>query len=270
MNDIIELKTVDSMPGSINALISTSKRLCRPPSLSESFAWEPQNIERLSRSQLLSPSTSTNDLTQSLIPSEPLHTVTLPTNKTGLEPKLVGICVKLLLHITLISVFETLFFFFYVSTLENSGIERTMSGFIDGVVQSCQNLTQFEVELVDTLLGPYLNVSSTIAEGNQEENVRSQFNDTIMLQSWMYVVGLSALFIMVAIYSRIRKLTILWRPIILENTAMVLLLALYEYMFFDTIIYRYRPITAKEIARNVFQEFQGECGLFLNTTAAAV
>ena len=48
------------------------------------------------------------------------------------------ICIKLLLHITLISIFETLFYFLYVSSLENSGIEWTVDTFINGAVAGCK------------------------------------------------------------------------------------------------------------------------------------
>ena len=37
------------------------------------------------------------------------------------EKRALEICVKLLLHITLISIFETLFYFLYIASLENNG-----------------------------------------------------------------------------------------------------------------------------------------------------
>lgn len=42
----IELKNVESMPGSINELLSINKRLKRPASLSDSFTFTPENIGR--------------------------------------------------------------------------------------------------------------------------------------------------------------------------------------------------------------------------------
>jgi hypothetical protein len=52
-----------------------------------------------------------------------------------------------------------------------------------------------------------------------------------------------------------------WTYIILENTSMVLLLGLYEFLFFDTIIYPYQPISTDEIERNMIQQLQNGCGL---------
>jgi hypothetical protein len=39
------------------------------------------------------------------------------------------------------------------------------------------------------------------------------------------------------------------------------MLAIYEYMFFSTIIMPYLPISAEEIERNIVYELQNECGL---------
>ena len=38
------------------------------------------------------------------------------------EKQIISTLIKLLLHITLISIFETLFYFLYVSSIENNGI----------------------------------------------------------------------------------------------------------------------------------------------------
>jgi len=67
----IELKNVESMPGSINALVSTNKRLRRPPSLSESFAWTPENIERANLVPLISASEKLTVLPEEVPPPPP-------------------------------------------------------------------------------------------------------------------------------------------------------------------------------------------------------
>jgi hypothetical protein len=38
-------------------------------------------------------------------------------------------------------------------------------------------------------------------------------------------------------------------------------LALYELMFFNTIIYPYHPISTEEIERNAIEKLQGSCGI---------
>ena len=51
------------------------------------------------------------------------------------EQQIVATLIKLLLHITLISIFETLFYFLYVSSLENNGIENAINTFINGAIE---------------------------------------------------------------------------------------------------------------------------------------
>jgi hypothetical protein len=64
MSEPIELRTVDSMPGSMNEFISINKRLRRPPSLSESFAWEPDNVARAMQQPLMPPITQLQEVEQ--------------------------------------------------------------------------------------------------------------------------------------------------------------------------------------------------------------
>ena len=250
MTEPIELKTVDSMPGSMNEFISTNKRLRRPPSLSESFAWEPENVARAMHQPLM-------PLPEELVeaPQAP------PLKHWKYEQYACELTIKLLLHISLISIFETLFYFLYVSALENNGIIKTVGAFINGAAVGCKNMTPLEIQLVDDLLEPFLNASQIIAEGDQEEAARASYNKNISNQAWYYVAGLAGIFIVAIGYVKKRKIAIAWRPIILENVAMVCLLALYELMFFDTIIYPYEPISKNEIGRNAVQRLQNTCGI---------
>ena len=250
----IELKTVDSMPGSMNELISTNKRLRRPPSLSESFSMEPENVARAMHQQLI-PSTEPLDTIQEQV--TPLQTVA----HWKYEQYACELVIKLLLHISLISIFETLFYFLYVSALENNGIVKTVDIFINGAANGCRNMSSIDIQLIDDVLESFLNASQIIAAGNQEEAARAICNKNISNQAWYYVAGLSGVFMFAIGYVKKRKIAISWRPIILENVAMVCLLALYELMFFDTIIYPYEPISTNEIGRNAVQRLQNTCGL---------
>ena len=254
--NVNELKTVDSMPGSINELISTNNRLKRPPSLSESFAWTPENIARANRIPLISLSDKVDiDDIDPVVVAEP------SIKYWRYEIKIVEVFIKLLLHILLISIFETLFYFLYVSTLENNGIETTVNTFINEAVINCINISPLEIQIIDDFLEHYINASQVITEGNNAGIQRMIYNELISRRAWAYVGGLMGLFSVLTVYIRCRRIKINWRYIIFENTAMVLLLALYEMMFFNTIIYPYEPISTDEISRDAIRKFQGSCGI---------
>lgn len=259
---LIELKTVESMPGSINELLSANKRFKRPPSLSESFAWTPENIERANRIPLISLSERLNTIQEESSQQEENNEITNIFHKCcKYEKQIMEIFIKLLFHISLISVFETLFYFLYVSSLEDNGIETTVNTFINDAANGCRNMTQNQIEIVDDLLSPYINTTQIISNGNKEQVYREEYNKDISVRAWGYVGGVVGLFMLAVIYVRIRKIKIKWKGVILESTAMVLLLALYELMFFNTIIYPYHPISTNEIGRNAIETLQNQCGI---------
>jgi len=177
------------------------------------------------------------------------------------EKRTLEICVKLLLHITLISIFETLFYFLYIASLENNGIEWTINAFINGAVNECQLMNATQVQQMNHILDKYINASNIIRIGNLQESFRILYNTTISLRAWMYISILSGLFSILTVYIKCRRIKMNWTYIILENTSMVLLLGLYEFLFFDTIIYPYQPISTDEIERNMIQQLQNGCGL---------
>ena len=274
----LELKTIDSMPGSINELISTNKRLKRPPSLSESFAWTRENIERTYNTSLLTTAErqaqseqteqteqteQSNDVDQRQVEIKYIiqHATSSPSCWRRSEQYIVAIFIKLLFHITLISIFENVFFFMYVSTLENSGIEKTVNTFINNAVNECTNLTQVQIQIVDDFIEPFINATQIITAGNQEMISRSLYNQKIMNKAWYYVGALSGLFIFTTLYIHIRTIEIKWKVVLFENIVMVLLLAFYELMFFETIIYPYMPLSASEIGRNAVETLQSLCGI---------
>ena len=251
-----ELKTVDSMPGSINELIIVNKRLKRPPSLSESFASSPENIARANLMPLIPISERIDVMYEESEESAQIKTI-----HYKYEKQIVEIFIKLLLHITMISIFETLFYFLYVSSLEDNGIVQTLNTFINGVVTQCRNLTPIQIDIVDNFLEPYINATQIIQQGGEEEITRNIYNKGISIRAWIYVGCLFGLLVITTIYIKLRRIEIKWRSIILENMAMVVMLALYELMFFNTIIYLYHPISADEIAKNAVITLQGQCGI---------
>jgi hypothetical protein len=173
----------------------------------------------------------------------------------------VEVFIKLLLHIVLISIFETLFYFLYVSSLENNGIETTVNTFINDAVTNCMNLSPLDIQVIDDFLDPYINATQVIATGNNAGIQRMIYNELISRRAWAYVGGLMGLFMALTVYIRCRRIKINWWYIIFENTSMVVLLALYELMFFNTIIYSYEPISTDEISRDAIRKFQGSCGI---------
>ena len=233
-----------------------TRRNYRPPSLSESHAWERTNIER---------SLSLSDYLLTNTPLDTTHSIQL--DDTSHEKKSIWddmhlITLSFLIHIFLISIFESLFFFFYISTLENNGILNTVETFIQDGLDVCENMTQEEILIVNDVLSPYINSTIIITDGNVAFTLRNAQNGRLLNMAWIYVGGIGILMVIVAGFAVIRKLQIPWMRICLENLGLVIMLGLYETLFFTTIVHPYQPVTGQEIERNTILQAQQMCGLF--------
>jgi hypothetical protein len=178
------------------------------------------------------------------------------------EKDVANLLVKLLFHMSLISIFESVFFFYYVSSLEDHGIGTTINTFVDGAVHLCSNMTTFDIQLINDFVDPFVNVTQIVLEGDRSEVARSHFNEQIMERSWEYAGGLAGMFLCLLFYVTVRKIEVKWGTILLENTLMVSLLGAYEVLFFNKIIYHYQPLTSEEIRRDAVEKLGMMCGLF--------
>jgi hypothetical protein len=240
----------------------------RGPSYSDSFFFLPAP----------SPSGATSGF---FLQDVPLQALTGPTSRqdaaTQTEPapnktrratifKKVG---SFLFHIFLISIFENIFFFAFISKSEDKGILKTVGNYIDAVAESCavwpKNETFFWNEILTTFINP-ANVSAVAATSLSERNTN---NDVLLLQSWLYTVGILSTVCGGAAIGWWRgwlsRRTV--KRILLENIGLVAMLGLYEFIFFRTIIYEYTSLSVPEIDEFAVNTLQQSCGLFvLNST----
>jgi hypothetical protein len=249
MDAYTELKELSAMKGSLNAVVSHHHHLRRPPSLSESCAWNDFNVHRAS------------EFFSEVSSESPKTLVQTPPNDSELF--LVNTGLRFLFHITLISIFETIFFFMYISTLEDSGITKTINYFISSAVSSCTNFTEGERNMTDIFLDLFLNTTQISDQAHDSFYQRSMVNHHLFQRAWIYVGIVSGLFVLLTIYSCVRRIRVIWKPLILENIGLVTLLAAYEYMFFSTIIFPFEPLSAQEISENAVLQLQSSCGLLL-------
>ena len=241
-----ELKDVSRMnSNSLNISLSEINKLRRPVSLSDSFAFSTQNVERAmsfrSREQII-------PLTQEI--------------RNNHWDFYADLFLRFLFHICLISIFETIFFFHYVSTLEDKGIVSTIQTFSNVLIDSCENIPISEQTYINLYIGPYVNSSYIKQEGVEMYNLRLFKNNQLFIRSWLYVGAIGITFIVFYCISILLKLKINIKILVLENIGFVTMLALYELMFFSTIIMPYSPISPQEILQNTIQSLESQCGLF--------
>jgi hypothetical protein len=234
-----------------------SSHSLRPPSYSDSFLYLPPSIngdtftiEPLNHQKTLA---SFDDLT--VEPEAPQNSHYTYSEKW--YNRFMGFGV----HILLLSLFETIFFFKYVSESENAGLQKTVDGYVNGILVSCGNWSTNTTILVNDVLTLFLNATDIQEKGLYAYTVRTQYNNSLELQAWMYVLGLFVLVIGGSFIGYRMKMRLAWRRIVIDNMIMIGLLGIYEWTFFKTIIYNYDNLSLAELNEFIVNQLENTCGL---------
>ncbi len=238
------------------------KPITRPPSYSDSFFFMPLSHTHPNDilSEELVPSSATTDIVPAQASNQPhnsmqasssphISTCTLWTIRT----------LSFGFHIMLISIFETLFFFLFISKSEDSGIQGIIQNYINGILSQCAQWSANETQLVNAILTVLIQANQTLSAAQTAMQQRTTYNSRLEVQAWMYVVGTTACLVTGGVIARLNTVRIPWKRIVLENMIMVALLGIYEFTFFKTIIYNYRSLTVEELNGSIVGQLQSTC-----------
>jgi hypothetical protein len=176
-------------------------------------------------------------------------------------------CVSLMIHISLISLFETIFFFQFIAKSEDSGLLKTIDGYVGAVADSCSTWPANVTVAVNDFLATLVNARNVTAAAQVAVAGRSNFNHDLQVQSWLYFVGITGLTGLASAWAVWKKYKFHWRRVLIENIAMVTLLGIYEFVFFRTIIYNYVSLSMPEIDLHIVQVLGQMCGLFTSSSS---
>jgi hypothetical protein len=165
----------------------------------------------------------------------------------NISKKVSLIIIKASIHIFFISIFETAFFFAYVSVYENSGIISTINTYYEPIKNSCQNWSYETKELLYEILQREINITEIDQSAQIGETQRTLYNKSLLNESQIISAVFMGLMIIVASYLCVKRVHVPWLGIIIENIILVVLLGLYEYLFFRAIIYKYNTISTPEL-----------------------
>jgi len=188
-------------------------------------------------------------------PTTQIHTVT--PKKDSWAPLLHYWALRFSFHLSLISLFETIFFWTFISKSEDQALINVINGYTSGIVSSCRNLTVPDKQVVADIIALFLNQTMT-AENNALDR-RNDYNQGLILNSWLYTAGITCIFSCLTVSNYLCKNDVNWRNLILENLTLVALLGLYELMFFSTVILKYQSISIQELDGLVINELLAAC-----------
>lgn len=163
------------------------------------------------------------------------------------------------LHLLLVALFETLFFWLYVSQSEDAALVGLVNSYTSDLFASCANMTPAALNLTNTVFAALVDQGAVDRAGTLAAADRATYNSDLLRKTWFYVGSLGILFVAQAAGARWWRIAVPWRHIVGENVALVALLGLYEWMFFHTVVFRYHSITPAELDRMVVDEFSANC-----------
>jgi hypothetical protein len=158
-------------------------------------------------------------------------------------------------HLSLISIFEIVFFFSIVSVYENEAIIGIIVNFFSGVPNMCNSFSVDQKEYFTSMFNSMINSTQIINDADSSYTNRKIFNNKLFTNAWMYfliIAGIDIFLLLIKIYYKIK---IKFKKIIMENIMMISILAIYEYLFFKSIILLYQNISQNELLQLIITNF---------------
>jgi hypothetical protein len=158
------------------------------------------------------------------------------------------------IHLSLIALFEIIFFFNVIVNYENNSFYGIIDGFTNPLSLNCINYNNTEKMVITNILGLFINMSDVDNEANQSIQFRNAHNNKILLKSWMYFLGLVLLSIIFIILNYFKQKKVNMKKVLIDNFIMISLLGLYEFLFFKTIILNYFIINNIELSKYILMK----------------
>ena len=164
------------------------------------------------------------------------------------------------LHLFLISLFELIFFFGFVTKFENKAIVQLIGEITNTAISSCNLLNPTDKQIIDYLLNRIVNSEQLLTNSNNSVTERNLYNNSLLIIGIAYFLVLLSLNIFIYTINRCYfKRNINYKNICIDNCIMIILLGLYEYMFFSYIVFQYQTSSTDELIYDVYNQINTTC-----------
>jgi len=230
------------------------------------YSYSENNIKDLPKDIIL----SIQEITNPPIKSEEI--TNLPKKKSKYSYYIFKRFMMFIIHLSLISLFEILFFFTVIVKYENLSMTNVVDAFSTPIINVCNNFNNSEKLVFSQLVNTFVNITQLNNEVYNDLNERNGQNNIILRYAWTYfgvITGISLITIVINFLNfkvisqnnelnesliiteniKISKKQVNLIKIIIDNIIMIIILGLYEYLFFETIIIKYLPMSNNELIR---------------------
>ena len=104
-------------------------------------------------------------------------------------------------------------------------------------------------------------VNETVINTNalSDKNLREETNNRLFHLSLVYYIVVICVFLFVLILNCVLKKKIDFIMILIDNLIMISILGIYEYLFFQNIIFKYLTLGPNELIKNVMGNLLNNC-----------
>lgn len=159
-------------------------------------------------------------------------------------------------HLSLVALFETLFFWLFVSKTEDTALIKLVNSYVNGFLNNCNSING---TIVMDVMNLFINQTQVQSRGATAAALRAAYNNNLRVNSWVYVGCMGTLATTLAASAAYCRVPIQWRQLGLENLTLIFILGLYEFMFFSTVVYPYESISMPELDRMLMNEIDASC-----------
>jgi len=164
-----------------------------------------------------------------------------------------------ILHLVLIATFELIFFNFYIIQYENNALVGLTDQIISPLISSCSVLSNRSKIIVDDFIKVFVNKTTINNNAYNGYIQRQNVNTTLLLKSIYYYIGLIVFFIIILLFNIRLKKKIHFGIIVIDNIIMIMILGIYEYIFFKNIVFNYLMISPSELIQNIIKKIINTC-----------
>ena len=184
-----------------------------------------------------------------------------PPPKPPWTPFLYNWFFQSLFHLTLISLFETLFFWQFVSVTEDGALIGLVDTYIQNTLNGCAAMTSGQRAITTDMLDLFINQTTVAGQGAAAATQRASYNNGLFRNSWLYFGGLATAVVSLAGSKLLccSFVEIKWRTLLIDNLTLILFLGAYEWMFFSTIVLKYQTISMPELDQRVVAKIMAIC-----------
>jgi hypothetical protein len=180
--------------------------------------------------------------------------------KVDLTTTIINKLILFFTHLFLISIFELIFFFNFVTKFEDKALIDVFNQMTNQATSICSSLDQNNKQIIDNFLGLFINTTQINDQSIISYSTRRNYNHLLLIQSiyyFIFVCGINLTLILLNCIWFQRLIN--YKTIILDNLVMITFLGIFEYIFFSTIVFKYQTISPNELNKQISDSILNNC-----------